>query len=813
MLNTLDDDAIVQPERSRPACYLCGAIRRQTEVMSRQRLFTLIVIATIAVPIAANTLVYAVVRAVLLDPLPLPQPDALVRIEQLHTTGTYNLTAATFVDVRARSRSLSVAAACRTSPATLSTGAQAMQAMATSMTSDYAHVLGIRPLAGRLPAEQDFAGTGAPVVFLSAALWSRLFGSDPSAIGRSLLVNAVPRTIAGALDVPASAPGAADVWLPYGSSAPMFRNRRAQLYTTIARLQPNVTVTAANAELNAIARRIRSEAPDAGADLAFIVTSLKARMAAPVRGALIALWAAVGLLLLIAAANVANLLSMERAGRARELSIRAALGASRGRLVRQLAGETAVLAFAGGAVGAVLGAAGVRAIAPLLPVTLPRTSEMTADPRLIVYGLALSVTTIMTFGIWPAIAASRRDATATLRARDAGETSRLRDVFVAAQVAMTLALLAGAALLGRSFSAAARVPLGFDPDRVVTADVSLPGGRYPTADAHTRFHEAILEQLARARDLAHVGVTGALPLSPTAATTMMAQDGRPDGAGDADVVTASPAMFAALRIPLVRGRLFNDGDRRGAQPVAVVNESAARRLWTVEIDPVGRTIEMRDWGAPYAATVIGVVGDVHQSGPDEAADPIVYYPFAQFPETTLSETIVAVTSAPIGQAMDEIRSAIARVDRDQPVGRAAMMDDRIAAALAPRRFNFLVLGAFAAAALALAGIGIYGTVAFAMAARTREIGVRVALGAAPRSIIWLVLRRGAGPVVAGVLGGAAASFVVARALAGLLFGVPPRDPASLGSAALLIVVCAAVAIAPAARRAVRLDPIAALRGE
>jgi predicted permease len=343
--------------------------------------------------------------------------------------------------------------------------------------------------------------------------------------------------------------------------------------------------------------------------------------------------------------------------------------------------------------------------------------------------------------------------------------------------------------------------------------VSLPSGRYPTAESHALFYDRVLEHLAGSSDLTHVAVTGALPLSPTAATTMVAQDGRDTGDADADVVTVTPGLFAALQIPLVRGRVFDATDRRGTQPVIVVNAMAARRLWASGVDPIGRAIEMRDWGAPYIATVVGIVGDVRQNGPDQAIEPIVYYPLAQFPETTLSETIVAVTTAPLPRGVDRIRRAVAAVDADQPIARITPMTDRIAAALAPRRFNFVLLGAFAASALLLAGVGIYGTVAFAIAARTRELGVRVALGAAPRHIARLVVGRGIAPVGIGVLTGAAASIVVARALQGLAFGVPSRDPASLAAAAVVMTVCALAAIAPAAWRAVRLDPVDALRGE
>ncbi|HEX4567459.1 MAG TPA: ABC transporter permease, partial [Vicinamibacterales bacterium] len=637
--------------------------------MPRRLPFAFTVIATIALPIAANTLIFAIVRGVLFDPLPLPQPDRLVRVEQRHASGVFNLPGATFVDVREQAHAFSAIAAFRTSPATISNGLQAIQASATAVTADYTRVLGVRAVAGRLPDAPDFAGSGAPVVFIGTGIWSRLLGADPSAVGRSILVNAAPRTIAGVLNVPSSAPGAADVWIPYGNRAPLFRNRRAQLYTTIGRLEPGVTADAANAELDAIARRIRTAAPEAGTDLSILATPLKERLVAGIRGALTALWAGVALLLLVAGANVANLLSMDGAGRMRELSIRAALGATRARLIRQLALETTILAIAGGALGAALGAFAISAVKPLLPGSLPRVGDISPSPGIIAYGIVMSVVVVISFGIWPAIAASRRDAAAVLRTREGVGTSRLRDIFVAAQVAMTIALLAGAAVLGRSFAAAGRVPLGFDPDRLVAADVSLPGARYAGAEAHALFYDRVLERLGPSADLAHVAVTGALPLSPTAATTMIAQDGREEGNGNADVVTATPELFVALRVPLLHGRAFAATDSRGAQPVAIVNETAARQLWRPGIDPIGRALEMREWGAPYTATVIGIVGDVRQNGPDQPVDPIVYYPLAQFPETTLTETIVAVSSAPLPRVVDRIRSAVAAVDADQPIAR------------------------------------------------------------------------------------------------------------------------------------------------
>jgi len=776
----------------------------------RRPAFALTATATIALAIAANTLMFGLIRGILLNPLPLPDADRLVRIEQRHQSGRFNLTGATFVDLHARSRTLASVAAFRTASATVSTGDHAAQVSATTMTPGYFSVLGLRPVAGRLPDASDFSPGAAPAVFVSETLWRRVFAGETAAIGRPLLVNAAERTVAGVFAVPASAPGAADVWLPLPSDAPLLRNRRAQLFTVIGRLRVDATSASAAAELDAIAGSIRRDTGDAA--LVLLSTPLRDRMTEGVRSQLFVLWGAVGVLLVIAFANVANLLLMQGSLRARELSLRTALGATRLTLMRTLAIESAALGVAGGAAGAALAALGLAAITPLLPAALPRVSDVAVDGTLIAAGIALSVVCSLIFGLVPAVRASRGEALGALRTRE-GVTGRsiLSDAFVAAQVALTVALLFGAGVLGRSLLLVNRVPLGFDPDRVMTLDLSLPGGRYATASSHAAFYGRVLEQLATSNGVSEAAVTGALPLSPTAATTMVPQDGRNDVQLTADVVTASPRLFAALRIPLVRGRLFTDLDRAGGAPAAVVNETAARQFWPVGIDPIGRTIEMRDWGSPYSATVVGIVGDVRQQGPDQPVSPAVFYPFAQFPETTLTQTIVVRSDAAVTQVIDEVRAAVARVDPNQPIARAETMTARIATALAPRRFDVLLLAAFAASALLLATVGVYGIVAFAMASRTREIGVRMALGAAPRQIARLAAARGAGPMAIGILAGAAASMLLARMLETFVFGVATRDGWSLAAATLVAAGAALVAVTIPARRAMCVDPVVALR--
>lgn len=618
--------------------------------------------------------------------------------------------------------------------------------------------------------------------------------------------------MAGVIDVPPSTPGAADVWLPQPDSASALSNRRARLFTVIGRLAPGITASSASAELSSVAAGIVREAPQAGADMSLRATPLRDRIVQPVRASLLLLWAAVGVLTLIAFSNVANLLLMEGSVRERELAVRAAIGAPRAALVRQLATESAVAGAIGGVAGTAFGVAALVVFRGSLPASLPRVSDVHVEPWLIAASVAFSIAGSVGFGLVPAFRASRRDAASALRARETTSAgSRLRDTLVASEVALTLVLLFGATLLGRSLLAAARVPMGFDPSGLAAVDVSLPAARYDDSAAHERFYSAVLERLAVLDGVGSAAVTGALPLSPTAATTMVAQDGPDDQQPVPDIITATPGFFTTMRIPLRRGREFTAADRTGTAPVALINETAARTMWPAAVDPIGRSIEMRDWGEPYTATVIGIVGDVHQAGGDRDTRAAVYYPLAQFPHGTLAQSIVIRPRAGWAGATAAIRDAVRAVDPNQPLGSIAPMEERISFALAPRRFNLLLLGAFASAALLLAGVGIYGIVAFAMAARAREIGIRVALGAAPRQIVWLAVSRGLTPIAAGVGAGSAAAWIAAAAIGGLVFGVGPRDGVSLALAAGVITCAAVAAIAGPARQALRVDSAISFR--
>ncbi len=792
---------------------LVSEARHAVRLLIRHKSFAVTALTTIAVAIAANTLIFALVRGILLRPLPVPDSDRLVQLEEVHATGPINLTGATFVDLRARAKSLQSVAAFRVGPASVSDEVHAVQATAATVTADYFPVLGAAPIRGRLFDASDFVPNAGRTVIMSRTLWQRLFNADPTALGRDVLVNGTKRELVGIVDLPASIPGSSDVWLPYPDDAPTFRNRRTHLFTVIGHLAPGVLERQAASDLANVSADIQRLAPDAGA-LTIRATPLRDRIVRSIRPTLLVMWAAVLLLLTIAFANIANLVLTQGSLRAREMSIRTALGAGRWRLLRQLLIENGLLGTAGGVLGTMLGGWAVALVRNLLPGDVPRLTEVTFDPAVAAFGVVLSILCAIVFGAIPALRASLRDPMGPLRGRDLiTGSSRLRGGLVAAEVALTLTLLAGAGLLARTLMSVSQVRMGFDPLEVVTIDLSLPSGRYGDVSAQRQFYERALERVRAIGGVGSAAVTGALPLTPTAATGMQPQDGVPNLEPSADVISASDGIFSSLRIPLRRGRVFDPSDRAGGAPVAVVSESAAREFWPAGTDPIGRAITMRDWGEPYRATVIGIVGDVHQAGPDRVVSPTVYYPFAQFPETTLMQTIVVRTNQPTDRIVSSVRDIVHGIDRDQPIAGTMSLTDRLAAATAQRRVSLMLLGAFAIGALLMAAVGVYGVVAFAMASRTREIGVRMALGATGRDIARLGALQGAGPVLLGVLAGIGGMILGGRALRGLLFGVGSNDPSTLVFSIAVVALVTLAAVVGPTRRATRIDPLQALRAE
>jgi putative ABC transport system permease protein len=790
-------------------------VRHALRVLARHRVLTLSALSTLTLAIAANTAIFTLVSGVLLTPLSLPEPDRIVRIEEQHAHRPGNLTGATFTDLRDRSRSFDGVAAYRLTTPGFSSGDAPEQVLAAEVSQDYLLVLGVPPALGRQFVRDDFLSGARPAVVIGDDLWRRGFGADPQAIGRRVLVNAVPMEIIGVMPRRFGAPGAPQIWLPSPAASPLLRNRRAHLFTVIARLKQDAGLSPAQQELSAVARQIAGETGSTDPDMTLTLTRLQERTVAQVRPSLLMLWGAVGLVLLVGAANIANLLLMLGSSRSRELAIRAALGAGRARLVRQFVTESMVLGVAGGLAGTLLGVWAVPLLTSVLPSSVPRTADIAVDARVITFAVLLSLATALVFGLVPALRASIRPAGDDLRDRqgEGRSSSRLRAGLVASEVAVAVMLLGGAGLLARSFAAVTAVNVGFDPSNVISFGLTLPAARYPDAAAHAAFLERVATRIAALPGVSAVGATGALVMSGTPATTMQPEGAAPDTHLTADVITASPGFFPALRIPLLRGRLISNADARGAQPVMLISETAARRFWPDGRDPVGRYVTMQDWGAPYQAEVIGVVGDVRQARPDSDVHPAVYYPVAQFPETLLRNSVVIRTAGDPMQIVAAAREQVRAIDRDQPVALIRTLDQVLGGATAERRFNMMLLGAFSIAAVLLAAIGIYGVVAFAMARRTREIGVRMALGARRRDIVRLTLAEGATPVALGLTVGLAGAAMGSRAIEGLLFGVPARDPITLGGVTALLAFTAVVACLIPARRALRIDPAIALRHE
>jgi putative ABC transport system permease protein len=773
--------------------------------------YTIAVAGTMAAAIAGNVAIFTLVNAVLLRPLPLPQPDRLVRIEERHGDALLNLTGATLADVTNRARSFGAIGGYRLYTPGLSAGAQPEQVLAADVSPAYFDVLGLGPVLGRSFEPHDFAPGARRVLLLSDGVWRRTFGGDPEAVGKVVLVSAEPAEVIGVMPPAMYAPGQPAIWRPRPPEAALERNRRAHLFTVIARLRPDRAVDAARSELDALASQVLQDSAHVDPDMQLVATPLQQRVVESVRPALLMLWAAVGLLLLLATVNITNLAMMQAAQRTRELAIRLAVGAGRGRLVRQLAVESLVLGLLGGSIGMAVGLWVAPVLASTLPMTLPGVSDLSPNGRLIAFGAALSIGASLLFGIGPAVLVSTR--TTTLRDRSTPSSTPIRAALVACEVALTIVLLAAAGLLARSFTTVLRIDPGFDATDVVTFDLTLPSARYPDTRAHADFYQQVLDRIAFLPGITSTGVTGALPLRGTPTTTMV-PEGRTEQDGlHADIVTVSPGFFATLRIPVRLGRAFSDRDRAGSLPVVVINEAAVKSFWPGSENPIGRRIVMRDWGEPYEAHVVGVVGNVRQMDIEMGERPAAYYPIAQFPETMLRETIVIRASVPPDQVIAAARAQILTIDRDQPVASVQLLEDVIAAATAQRRFNFVLVAAFACAAVLLAGFGVYGVVAFAIAQRTKEIGVRVALGARPASIVRLTARIATAPIASGLTLGIAGAFGAGRALESLLFGVHPTDAATLGAVIVAVLLLGAAACYLPTRRALRVDAASALRGE
>ncbi len=806
---------------------LIADLRYGARALVRRPGIALAAIVTLALGIGASTAVYSVVDAVLLRDLPFRDAERLVMVwerppaERASGRERNVVNLGNVRDWEEQSGALRDLAVFFDTSAALGGDGEPEQVPAQLATSGLFTTLGVEPLLGRTFGPGDGA-EGAPTsVILGHGLWQRRFAGDPSVIGRTVLVNGRDAVIVGVMRPGFSfhikegsmTRASAELWTAWQPGDAQ-RQRRGRFAMAVARLAPGASVESAGAEMSAIGARLAAAYPDFNAGWGVTVVPLHEQLSGTLRPSLLILLGAVVFLLLIACANVANLLLARAAGRSQEMSVRVALGAGRGRIIRQLLTESVLLAVLGGLAGVALAAWGLEALLALSPPELGDLPAVSINLPVLGFSLAVSVAVGVLFGLAPALAASRVDLHAVLRsARSGGGRHRVRDVLVVAEVALALMLLVGAGLLTRSFSRLAAVDPGFDPADVLTMRVTLPGSRYDTPEKTLAFTRQLTERLAALPGVQATGAISALPFATPPAGTRMEIEGEAPRAPGEEWVTkvsvATSGYFAAMRIPLERGRLFSPDEEHTSRQVVVVNQAFARAHFPGQ-DPLGRrvTIYMKAENTP--STIVGVVGDSKQAALGGEVEPMAYWPHPELDYRAMSYVIRAPGSAGLAAAA---RAAVAELDGAQPAADVRPMTSLLGRSLAGARFHSLLLAIFAAVSLVLAAVGIAGVMAVAVGQRAREIGIRMALGARPRGVVGLVVRRGMALVGIGVIVGVAGALLLGRVLDSLLFSVSSTDPVTIALVVAGLLVVALLASLIPARRAARVDPMVALRSE
>jgi putative ABC transport system permease protein len=776
---------------------------------------------TLVTGIGATTAIFSVVNTVLLRPLPYADPGRLVKVEENHD-GTTNFWHANYLDLRAtQPRSLARSEAYRpwtfnVSGGNTSGGAEPAQEEGAMISVGLFDALGVAPQLGRNFSEEEQHEGADHVAVLSYGLWQRQFGSDPGALGKTIRVSDVPHVIVGVMPPGFAFPQDASIWTPLTIDGELRKNRRAHLLKVIGRLAPGATPAQAQSELKSFVEGVQQQNPGVDPGFQIAVGNLRERITAPVRPALLVLLGAVGLVLLAACANVANLVLMRNTTRVREFAVRAALGAGRGRLLRQCFAEGGVLGMAGAVGGVLLASWCLRLIVAFAPEGVPRIEQVRVDGYVLAFAIAVSLLTALVFGTVPAVDASRTDPNSALKegAKGSGGTrgARLRGALVVAEIAVALMLLAGSGLLLNSFARLSHVWPGFDQTNLLTASMFLSPTRYGDAQV-APFFDRVLERVRAIPGVESAAVVNTLPVNRGAATDFVVEGKPAPAAGDepsADIRVVAGDYFPTMRIPLLRGRWFDAHDTEHSVKVMVINQTMAERHWPGE-NPIGKRATMMDWGPPLTGEIVGVVGDVKTEGLDAAPGDMIYWPERQFP--SIFDNLVVRTDRDPVQIAAALKAVVRSVDPDLPLARIATMQERLAESVKPRRVQTVLLGVFAGLAVVMATVGIYGVMAYSVSERGREIGIRVALGADARDVRRMVMGAGLRWTALGTAIGLAGALALAGVLSTLLYGVTPRDPATFACVTVsLIVVTMAACVFPA-RRAMRVDLMVALRHE
>jgi len=791
--------------------------------------FTAVAVLTLALGIGANTAIFSVVYAVLLKPLPYANPNQLVSAFAANTQegvpedGT---SYPNFEEWRAQNHVFSELATIDFHQLTLTGRGEPSEVNTCVVTPEHFAVLDVKPLQGRVFFPEDGKRGAPPVVIVSENLWRGTLGADPKILGSSIILDKRPFTVVGIMPASFRSPfinSKPEVWIPLVQD-PLFGSwmarRGGHWLAVFARLKPGVSIAQAQAEMDAISARLASEYPAENKGWTVRLVPMQKEIVGDVRTALLVLLGAVGLVLLIACANIANLLLTRATSRSKEIAVRIALGAGRARIIRQMLSETAVLGLLGGIIGIALAYAGVQALSSLMPEGLPRLNAIRVDNFVLVFALALSAASSVAFGLVPAMFSANSNIQANLReggggSGESGNRRRARSFLAASEIALAMVLLVGAGLLLRSFSKLTAVSPGFNADHLVKAEISLPQYQYSTPQQWIAFSDELLARVQAQPGMKDTAV--AIPLPIVNGKINLAFDivGTPPASeGEsrlADYASVSPEYLRVMGIPLLAGRFFSQQDIFSASQVSVISKTFAQRYFPNQ-DPIGKRL---NFGFPPNGDVdreiVGIVGDVRDVSLGEAPGPMMYVPYAQAPfwganlvvKSTLSTDAVAAA----------IRQEVQKIDKDLPITEVGKMPDFIDASVSQQRFRTFLLGLFAAMALVLAATGIFGVIAYSVACRTNEIGIRVALGASRSAILRMILRETLLLTLAGLLVGVPCALAASHLIGHLLFGVSANDPLTLATVAFILAAVATLAGYIPARRAMQVDPMLALRHE
>jgi predicted permease len=792
----------------------------------RAPLFSLLAILTLALGIGANAAVFGVVKSVLLDALPYADAGRVMRIYGRRVDGSNDqgpVSVGTVVDLGARQRSFTQVAAfeSRAREAVYSGDGNPVVTLVAWVQPALFTTLGVPAALGRVFRDEDAATDTAFNIVVTHRTWQRLFGGDPGIVGRTVRVNGISRTVIGVLPRGFVGPTAGDVDFYFalgfqGATRDPVRMRRQQNYGAVARLKPGITVDAARQDVSAIGKQLAREYPDYNGSVSLVATPVRDSMVGETRTPLLVLLASAALVLLITCANLAGALLSRALGRRREFAVRVALGANRGRVVRQLLTESVVLALAGGAAGILLAVLGLKVLRGLALRALPPYAELSLDGGALLVTALVALGTGLAFGVMPALAVSRADPQDTLRDEGRGTSEsarsrRLRGILVAGQIALCLSLLAGAGLLARSLWAMTATPLGFNPDDVLTVAVQLPPGTYTTNASRSQFVSQFEERVRALPGVISVASTGEVPTRVFNRNAILMADAPPppsDAIPVALYTTVSDDYFRTLGIPLKEGRPFGPQDAADGPPTLIINESLARRFWPNE-SAVGKRVRLDQRPETPTFTIVGVVGN-ERNDPARPDPDITMYMSNRVNPWNGPIFVIRAKGDPLA-LVKPVQQTLASIDPRLPLYNPVTLRTLISDGLAGRRLPVVLMTAFGALALLLASVGVYAMFAAMAAAREREFGVRIALGSSRGAIARLVLRQGGVWMLAGLVVGAGGVVVVARLVRGLLYGVAPFDPLALGLAVVLLLASAAVALLVPVHRATRVDPITALR--